>query len=121
MVGKSSEAASGGSRYQERGVMLPKQVTVVGMTYPVTECNLDDGTTFYYGQCDHTIPAIRIEQVLAPQVKLQALVHEIFHALCHQTGHIGYSEEERLAVMLGCQLPNLLRENRELVQAILDT
>ncbi len=99
--------------------MIPKQVAIFGTVYPVSEENLDDGDTYYYGKIDYMTPRIRIEQTMAQDVKVQALIHEIFHALCHHTGHIGYDNEERLAVMLGCQLPNLLRQNPELVQAIL--
>jgi Zn-dependent peptidase ImmA (M78 family) len=100
---------------------LPKQIKIVGMVYPVTEENLDDGETYYYGKVDYMTPRIRIEQTMAYGVKVQALIHEIFHALCHHTGHVGYDHEEQFAHMLGCQLPVLLRENRELVQAILDS
>jgi hypothetical protein len=103
---------------------LPKQVTVAGMPYSVTQVTdltsplADDA--FCYGTVMHTVPAIQVESTLAERVKVQALVHEVMHALFHQTGHIDYVEDERLIRMLGCQLPILLRENPELVAAIME-
>lgn len=103
---------------------LPKRVNIAGMVYPVSEVenlkNPFDGG-FAYGTVMHTVPAIQIESTLADSVKVQALLHEIMHALFHQTGHSDDTDEERVVRMLGCQLPHLLRCNPELVAAIMNT
>lgn len=102
---------------------LPKCVVVTGMVYTVTEVEdlKWDEDTMAYGMVLHTVPCIKIEATLDERVKLQSLVHEMMHALFHQTGHSDFDYEEQMARLLGCQLPTLLRENRELVHAILDS
>jgi hypothetical protein len=104
--------------------MLPKQVMIAGMVYPVSEVQ-DLQSPFHdefcYGTVMHTVPAIQVESTLADSVKVQALLHEMFHALFHQTGHTGFDDEERIVMMLGCQLPSLIRANRELFERILNT
>lgn len=100
-------------------MILPKEVHILGITYDVEAMNLDGDDGAYYGKVWHLDPTIYIEETLRDDIAIQSVIHETIHALFHQTGHIDIDDEERVACLLGCQLPQLLRDNREFFLKIL--
>ena len=100
---------------------LPKHVIICGTRFAVREVDdLGHDDTNYYGYIDHMERYIELEKKMKPDVKVQALIHEMMHSLLLQTGQGGYDWEERIAQMLGCQLPRLLRDNPDLLKVIMD-
>jgi len=100
--------------------MLPKRIVVGGVEYGVDEVKdlTDEKGDSMYGLVKHTTLTMKVRDDLALAVKVQALLHETLHALFHQTGHWDIEDEERIVMMLGCQLPKLFRDNPELMKLI---
>lgn len=102
---------------------LPSFVRIGGCEYHVSETeNLrydGENSDKLYGLVRHTTLEIEIDSGSHPDVKVQALLHEVLHGLFHQTGHFDIEQEERIVQMLGCQLPRLLRENPQLTSLLL--
>ena len=71
-----------------------------------------------WGECDHKTLTIRVSNKLPEPHKTTALVHEIFHAML---AHSGLNEHDEFHVnALSIRLVEVLRDNPELVKAIVD-
>lgn len=98
---------------------LPDVLTVCGVEYDVVEVkdlHFANGEEAY-GWVIHGDLLILVEETVVEEKKIQILLHEAMHALFHQTGQHDQTEE-RVAWMLGCQLPKFLRDNPALVALI---
>jgi hypothetical protein len=98
------------------------EVKICGVRYDVRE--VDDlrdesGEKRFYGRISHVHLTMDIEENMAREVKIRSVLHEALHGLFHQTGNYDIEQEERIVQMLGCQLPQFLRENRALVDLIM--
>jgi hypothetical protein len=98
------------------------EIKICGVRYSVGEVKDlrdEEGERRFYGKISHVHLTIDIEEDMARDVKIQAALHESLHGLFHHTGNFDIDEEERIVQMLGCQLPQFLRENQTLVELLM--
>ncbi len=100
---------------------LPKQITVLNVTYDVKEYghvfqrNTADGDEINFGFCDVASPVIGVYQYLPPDTKRETFWHEIFHAVNFAMGLDDDSKEELHVANFTRGFLTLMRDNPELV------
>ncbi len=61
----------------------PKSIDIFGTTYTIQRVSsIDDGSA--HGECNTDKHIIRIDSKLKGQMYWETLLHEVFHAVCHE-------------------------------------
>ncbi len=84
--------------------MLPKEVTVLGITYRVEEVEYISKEAFRIGEINYTEQVIKIDRSLSEQKKGQVFMHELIHAVLDELGMSDWSANEHAVQNLAAVL-----------------
>ncbi len=98
---------------QLEGYALPKNVAVGGFVYDVHAWNHDEALAGdLLGYCDNIKNQIKIADGLNDQRRAEVLLHEVLHAIFHQSGIEATREgEEKVVSGMAYGLIGLIRQN----------
>jgi hypothetical protein len=105
---------------------VPKEIKIGPYTYRVftgdgpVQAATEDAGMPVSGYCNHQNLTIVIDTDAHPAVVADTVLHEVMHALFHQTGmsHLVGDSEEQLVASLSTALLDALRRNPKLVPII---